>query len=147
MKAREWLERGLKNNDPIDLFTDVWRGFNNLYYQNTAGSELNKIHEFLVQKIPEDTAKNLIDRHAVEITYLISQPTIDMRRNGRDTSPSIKKYRDAHSNMEKIKALFTIIYQIRCNLEHGQKSTTRKRDIELCNSAWSLVAEVVDKHA
>ena len=144
MKSKEWLERALNSQDPINLFTDSWRGFNNIYYQNTRDSELNKIHNFLTRSVSEEVASEMIDNHTKEITYLISQPVIDMRGNGRDTTPSIEKYGISDSSTEKLKALFTIIYQIRCNLEHGQKSPSRERDIELCNSAWPLVAEIVD---
>ena len=144
MKSKEWLERALNSQDPIDLFTDSWRGFNSIYYQNTGGSELNKIHNFLTRSIPEETARELINNHTAEITYLMSQPVIDMRGNGRNTRLTMEEYKTSDSNTEKLKALFTIIYQIRCNLEHGQKSPSRERDVELCNSAWPLVAEIVD---
>ncbi len=95
----------------------------------------------------EETAKELIDGHQKEIAYLISQPVVDMRGNGRDTEESINEYNSSGDNLERLKALFKIIYQVRCNLEHGQKSPTRERDIELCSSSWPLVAEIVDKNA
>ena len=46
MKAREWLERGLEGRDPIDLLTDSWRGFNNLFYQYDGDIEREKIKNF-----------------------------------------------------------------------------------------------------
>ena len=147
MKAREWLERGLESRDPIDSFTDSWRGFNNLFYHYDGNSELEKIRNFLGLAISEISARQLIDNHTEEIAYLLSQPVIDMRGNDRDTTPSIEAYTDSSSDIEKLKELFNIIYQVRCNLEHGQKSPNRDRDIELCASAWPLVAEIVDKNS
>jgi hypothetical protein len=31
-----------------------------------------------------------------------------------------------------------VIYQIRCNLAHGQKSPNRERDVQLCKAPLSL---------
>ncbi len=147
MKAREWYNQCLERDDPIDSLTDVWRGFNNLFYSETGGSEREKINNYLSARVSEETAKELIGGHQKEIAYLISQPVVDMRGNGRDTEESINEYNSSGDNLEKLKALFTIIYQVRCNLEHGQKSPTRGRDIELCSSSWPLVAKIVDTNA
>jgi len=128
------------------LFTDSWRGFNNLFYQFAGNSEQEKIQNFLSENIPEDVAKDLIKNHRKEIAYLISQPINDMRGNGNDTSPSIIEFSNSDSNLGKLGAIFKMIYQVRCNLEHGQKSPNRDRDIELCASAWPLVADLVDRN-
>jgi hypothetical protein len=130
MKARKWLDRGLDRSDPIDSLTDLWRGFNNLFYQCEGSTERKKIKNFISQSVSEETASQLIAGHKQEIEYLLSQPVIDMRGNGRDTSPSIKAYTDANSCIEKLKEIFLVIYQVRCNLEHGQKSPDRERDIQ-----------------
>lgn len=147
MKAREWLNRELERNDPIDLLSDAWRGFNNLFYSETGHTERDKINSYLSTNVSEKVAQELIEGHKTEIAYLVSQPVIDMRGNGRSTEESINEFNTSGSNLEKLKALFKIIYQVRCNLEHGQKSPTRERDIKLCTSSWPLVAEIVDKNA
>ena len=143
VKAREWLERGQSSEDPIEKLTNMWRGFNNLYHVDTAGPEIDKINQYLINNISEEFARDLIDNHAEETEYLLSEPVIDMRGNGRDTSLSIEEYRQTEISEMKLRALFKIIYQIRCNLEHGQKSPTRERDIELCKAAWPFLAETV----
>ncbi|NOY73535.1 MAG: hypothetical protein GXP14_14405 [Gammaproteobacteria bacterium] len=147
MKARKWLDRGLDRSDPIDLLTDSWRGFNNLFFQCYGGSEREKIKNFIAQSVSEETASQLITGHKHEIEYLLSRPVIDMSGNGRNTSRSIEAYTNANSSIEKLKEIFLIIYQVRCNLEHGQKSPDRERDVQLCASAWPFVAEVVDANA
>lgn len=145
MKPREWLERGLiRNDDPIDLLTDSWRGFNGLFYPSEGRTEWDKIKSYLSENISEEKAENLVQTYLKEINYLILYPVVDMRGNGKDTRPSIDEFKRAESNLERILAIFKVIYQVRCNLEHGQKSPSRKRDIDLCSSSWALVAEVVD---
>jgi hypothetical protein len=78
-----------------------------------------------------------------EIDYLVSQPVLDMRGNGRDTATNIQSFMEASDSLSKIKELFMIVYQVRCNLEHGQKSPGRQRDINLCQCSSPLVAHVV----
>ena len=147
MKSREWLDRGLESTDPIEQFSNSWRGFNNLFYTNISGTELDKIKLYIDREVTEEMATELLASHQSEIMYLTSIPVKDMRGHGRDTSEYISTYKNTESAKEKLKQIFSIIYKVRCNLEHGQKSPTRDRDIELCMSSWPLVAEVIDRCA
>ncbi len=147
MKAKEWLERGMESTDPIDMFSNSWRGFNNLFYRSSGRIERTKIRNYLIDNVSEDVSTSLLHEYSEEVYYLLSQPVIDMRGNGEDTGKYIKRYRTSSTNQERIVALFLIVYQVRCNLEHGQKSPNQDRDIKLCSSSWPLVAEVVDKSA
>lgn len=45
-----------------------------------------------------------------------------MRGNGKDTTPYIHAFEFATDALAKLKEIFMVIYQVRCNLEHGQKS-------------------------
>jgi hypothetical protein len=69
-----------------------------------------------------------------------------MRGNGKDTSQYIAKFSAAPTALEKLDELFMVIYQVRCNFEHGQKSPRRDRDKTLCEAACPFVSEVV-RHA
>jgi hypothetical protein len=143
-KAREWLDRGHLQVNPIDAFTDFWRGFNSLFFTAATGDERNKIKAFISQ-ITEATADLTLQNHPAQVNYLLSQPVIDMRGNGRDTASNITGFNSATSKLIKLQELFMIIYQIRCNLEHGQKSLHTARDIQLCECAAPLVADIVNQ--
>jgi hypothetical protein len=143
VKAREWHDRGKRADDPIDAFSNFWRAFNNLYSPLHANQERDKIRLLLGKQISEAKAQELITAHAVGVDYLISQPVIDMRGKGHDTKPNIKAFHAGTASLGRLQELFMIIYQVRCNLEHGQKSPKRKRDIELCQYAGPIVAAVV----
>ena len=145
MKSHEWLDRVLESADPIEQFSNAWRGFNGLFSSNDKVSELCKIHNYLVANVSEDTATEIIEAHEGEIDYLLSMPVVDMRGNGKNTSENINSYKKTSSNFQRVNSIICIIYQIRCNLEHGQKSPTRERDVELCRSSWPIVAEIIDK--
>jgi hypothetical protein len=144
VKAREWYERANKKTDTIDSFSDYWRGFNNLYSSIGNGTERDKIQRFIDQNVSENEANEMLRSYQNEITYLLSRPVIDMRNKGKDTSPNINAYNVATNSLTKIKELFMIIYQVRCNLEHGQKSPSRQRDVRLCKFCSRFVAYILD---
>ena len=143
MVAREWLESGDERFAPIDQLTDYWRAFNNLYSPVTGPSEPQRILNFLALHVPEETATTILQDREGEARYLLSVPVVDMRGNGRDTADCIEKFDDAGNSLEKLQQLFRVIYQVRCNLEHGQKSPTDDRDVRLCQAAGPIVADVV----
>ncbi len=141
MKAREWLERGKVAADSFDALSNYWRGFNGLFAGQ--GQERKLISVFLHSKLDEQFAQALLDRYTQEVVELISAPVIDMRGNGNDTSQYMAEFGAATTEVEKLVSLFMVIYQIRCNLEHGQKSPSRARDETLCKAACPFVAEVL----
>ena len=144
MKAREWLERGYAAGDSFDALSNYWRGFNNLFAGQ--GQERQLISAFLQSKLDEQFAQDLLNAHWKEANDLLSTPVIDMRGNGKDTSQYIAQFGTAATALEKLDALFMVIYQVRCNFEHGQKSPSRARDQSLCGAACPFVAAVV-RHA
>lgn len=145
MKAHEWHERGNQASDPIDAFSNFWRGFNNLYFQAGNSRERKKIWTFLQNSICEERASYILSAHAGCVNYLVSEPVIGMGGNGSDTAPNIAAFKAATSSLVKLKEVVMVIYQIRCNLEHGQKSPRRERDVQLCRCAAPIIAALI-KH-
>ncbi|WP_279156738.1 hypothetical protein [Obesumbacterium proteus] len=143
MKAQEWLDRGHATSDPIDAFSNYYKGLNNLFSSITSGSERDKIKKLIQDKIPEKNASQILEAHSKNVNFLLSTPVIDMRGNGKDTSEYIASYNSAKDDIEKLKNIFMVIYQIRCNLEHGQKSPSRERDISLCQNTLPLLDSVI----
>ena len=147
MKALEWHERGENSADPIDALSNYWRGFNNLYASAGIGQEREKIVAFLRARVTEEQATAVLTANADCITYLVSEPTVDMRGNGKDTAPNIAAYSAASTALAKLEQVLLVIYQVRCNLEHGQKSPSRQRDIELCKCSAPIVAALIKSEA
>lgn len=147
MKAQEWLQRSREAEDPIDGFSNAWRAFNNLYYPVKGPHERVKVLYYLEENVNEELAAELLAEHEGQVNYLLGEPVIDMRGNGRNTASHIQAFQAGDTSLDKLKELFMIIYQVRCNLEHGQKSPSRDRDIELCREARPLVEHVVEPNA
>lgn len=144
MKAREWLDRGKQDADPINAFSCFWCAFNNLFFGTAEGAERGVIRAFLGQRVSEADAEVVLRVHAPEVAYLLSEPVIDMRGNGKDTATNIQSFNAASGSLAKLQEVFMVIYQVRCNLAHGQKSPSRGRDVRLCECASPLVAHVVE---
>lgn len=66
-----------------------------------------------------------------------------MDRTGQNTQRDMDNFNlENQTSIEQLKSIFMMIYQVRCNLEHGQKSPTGERDILLCKHS-SLILEMV----
>lgn len=141
--AQEWFEKGNAEVDPVDRFTYCWQAFNNLYSSVPGHPEPEKIVGFLAQHVPEERAGAILRDREKEVGYLLSKPVVDMRGNGRDTSANIEEFRKVARPLSKLQQLFRVIYQVRCNLVHGQKSPNNERDVHLCRCAAPVVADVV----
>jgi hypothetical protein len=147
MKAREWLERGRLASSPIDALRDFWTGFNNLDNSPAKCNERCKIRTFLTESISSVASGEVLAANRAVIDYLLSQPVIDMRGNGKDTAEYVKAFHAAGDPLEKLVNVFMVIYQVRCNLDHGQKSPSRERDVQLCACSAPVVAAVVQRCA
>jgi hypothetical protein len=145
VKARAWLERGKQMTDPIDAFSSYWRGFNNLFSSVGRGQERDLIKSYLGANITPEQAEEILHTNATNIDYLLSQPVIDMRGNGKDTFPNIQAFNATTDTKTKLSELFIVIYQVRCNLEHGQKSPTRDRDVQLCICSAPIISSVLER--
>jgi hypothetical protein len=144
VKAHEWYERGKQAADPIDSLANFWRGFNNLYSSTSKGKERKRIKLFLRNSVTKAEAERLLVAEAASVDVLLSRPVNDMRGNGSDTAPNIGAFNVATDSIVKLQELFMVVYQVRCNLEHGQKSPSRDRDMRLCEAAALIVAAVLD---
>lgn len=139
MKAKEWYERAQNETDTFDKFNNLWISFNNFYSSRRSISDRMKISEFITDHITEIKANEILSSCNKEISYLVSIPVIDMRGSGHDTTQNITSFLNSTTNIEKIKQILIIIYQVRCNVMHGDKSPTRDRDIQLCESSAKIL--------
>lgn len=146
--AQEWLERGRSAASDIGALTDYWRGFNNLYAaERIRNDECTKIRTYLTNVVSSPDAQQILDLDKSALAYLLSCPVIDMRGTGKDTQEAIEAFDASVDPKMKLVELFIIIYQVRCNLEHWDKSPTAERDNKLCRASAPFVAAVVQRYA
>jgi hypothetical protein len=98
----------------------------------------------LQAKVDGAASQGILDRRQQETGVLLARPVIDMRRNGRDTAANIAAFQAANCPRVKLEELFMVIYQVRCNLEHGQKGPQHESDRMLCASAGPIVGDIIE---
>jgi hypothetical protein len=143
LSAREWIERGHAATDEFDAFANYWRAFNGMFADYPGEQERHKIKECLSATTDESFASLLLAEQQENVKILLSRPVTDMRKNGRDTAINVATFEGASTALEKLKQVFLIIYQVRCNLEHGKKSPSWQRDSDLVLSSAQVLRAVL----
>lgn len=62
-----------------------------------------------------------------------------------DMTPNSKRQPLTINNKADLKEVIDIIYRIRCNLEHGGKQMVEERNIDLVESSFYLIYEIMEK--
>ncbi len=137
-KASAWLNRGNAQEDPIYVFQDFWIGFNNLYNNSSSSKESEKIKTWIEDNVSEGESQQILQDYVLDVDYLLLEPVINMA-NGKEITSNRTSFESAVDSKMKLKELFMIIYKVRCNLLHGQKTPSRERDVKLCQSASPFV--------
>lgn len=131
-------------------FLRHWAALNCLYGEDRAGAERDRLTNFVQQYLPESVGLELIQGIDSSARAIIETPPGDMRRDSSDARFRAKsvelsqEYRDETkpSNF-RIARLMGLIYQVRCNLFHGDKNPDSDRDMTLVRSSNVVMRAVV----
>jgi|GEM_PF-2461267 len=145
MKADEWYATATKHTDAFSRFYFLWLSFNNLYASYYHRDERRAIQNLLDNELDEKQSVSIITNSRNQIKTLTDRPVLDMRDGLDRTSIFVHSFNNARSYKSKIKELFMIIYQVRCNLFHGQKSPSRQRDQQLCEASAHFVELLLEE--
>ena len=137
--ALEWYQYGLKTkNDAIIKFTMHWIAFNWLYGESQGGSEREQIKAYCEQWQEELLSYPAFD--TPEIQIFLEGPVYDSRGRHKNESQDIFKELTTGEGLDRVVSLLKTIYQVRCNLFHGQKMLHNDRDVCLVESS-SVILE------
>jgi hypothetical protein len=67
-----------------------------------------------------------------------------MRMSGRSTEYEIDEFESSSDPVKRISKVFRVIYQVRCNLEHGDKLPSNHRDVKLVASSLPIVKSILE---
>ena len=139
----KWIEKSRNEKDCFDKFVYGFFAFNALY------SEF-----YLREKYEKDAIKAFFDAHydgnqgalkeifdTPEYEYFCNRaPIRDMRNDTISwrAKDDLEKIREKNTR-KSTKAMLMILYQIRCNLFHGDKSFTNLNDQEIMKNASELL--------
>jgi hypothetical protein len=118
--AKAWYVKSGSEADIFNEFISLWISFNILYNSIDSRYEIDKIINFISNKNINIQDQNII----------LNLESVNYFSTCMD-----------NSNDEKIKAVFKILYQIRCNLFHGDKRFASDSDELVVSHASNILRE------
>lgn len=147
--CRIWNEKSEGEVDCYDRFVYLWFAFNVLY--NNYFDSYSDTERYAIKKMI-DHHRGLFSEQAVNaitgdpaVVFFMDRTIRDCRSSGKDTS----EYRIILSQqnrppISKVKALCMILYQVRCNLFHGNKIFGRESDDQTVRQASIALYRIME---
>lgn len=139
-----WYEYGCKNREPSYVrFLAHWMAFNWLYSNFPGDDERSKIESFLNHYYSCIEANTDFNNPIYKPFFC--KEVIDMKyKNSYWSKKNFQTLINPHQPMkDRINALFMTMYQVRCNLFHGQKNPESSRDRELVESTAIILEHYI----
>ncbi|NMC99835.1 MAG: hypothetical protein GYA62_08955 [Bacteroidales bacterium] len=158
--AKAWYDKAKKefetNGDVFDRFIYLWFSFNILYSQHFENDERNAIKNFVdndyLKIVSNATINDILSSEAAMyfysriiknmryIKFKVSNEWVTTRKNNE-----ILKNKVYHIH-GRLKNLLMILYQVRCNLFHGDKMYLRESDTEVVTYAANALEKILGKY-
>ena len=142
--ARAWHSKAKDETDDFDRFVYLWFAFNALYNEHLRDSEKYAINSFITEEFYQ--MRN--------VRYIINSDSARYFQNRairsckafdyQDTLFDTNKLRDSrNSDLVRLRALTMILYQVRCNLFHGNKMFSSESDHEIVRHAANVLYDLI----
>ncbi len=149
----EWYDYGVENNDPFFVkFMTLWVAFNQIYSKFSGEEKKPKSERVQIMKcLEKDEEDKLLTKELFDSIF--ASPFIKVFKDDSvcsydrlekkfipDSFENNKTVKNENEQwQERIKALFMMIYQVRCNLFHGSKEVSNPRDVKLVKCAGEIL--------
>lgn len=143
--ANDWLRRAIESDDPYDKFISAYFALNFLYGGREEVPERDRMAKCL------EEIRNLHNIHISPDVYkeYTDKPIKNEcpKRHVRNhKASSIKPHKDDwRVEKDNYESLFNAIYQVRCNLFHGNKSIGSERDTNLVKQGADVIIGILSK--
>lgn len=131
-------------------FTKSWIGFNALYNEFAGRTERSRFTEAILTGLTEAQATWILECCTEEVIFLLRLPPGNMRYQADDGRFRERAKRDMASAADskiaptkRLAHLVSAVYQIRCNLFHGNKNPVRLRSRRLLAAGTRITENVV----
>lgn len=139
----DWYKRSQKEKTRrftiFDQFMSLWLAFNAWgTYKSKKDKDLEMLSWIKINTNLPEIHNRLVkddEDYLQRVTRLSQYKVLNMRPGHRGQSKSI-------SNINSFDELLDVIYQIRCNLFHGQKSEIDPNDRELVDLAFHILSKI-----
>lgn len=132
-------------------FVQRWIAFNAIYntVERSDDGEKGQVKRS-VAYLDESTACDLLGRLRNAARELAESPPGDMRYSTespefyQSNEGEVKTLSDSDAGCrQRLGALLALVYQVRCNLVHGNKDPSRKRDLHLVRTSNEILEVVL----
>lgn len=125
--------------NPFLRFVAAWMAFNAVYDDGSArGSEWNRITRYVAANGFGEHHRTLLayKGYSAAVSTLAYQGVGDDRTGARRTIEAT----------DDVLQVLRCVYQVRCNLLHGGKHPTNRRDRDLCQAGYIIVTSLLMWH-
>jgi hypothetical protein len=128
-------------------FIRDWISFNTLYTPAQGRTEREQVMNMVRQSVSADHATDLLATLVEPISFFSALPPGNMRYGRRDPRFRQRSLEDLTvvnettlNAVERLAHLMSVVYQIRCNLLHGEKDPIEERDRELVQRSYFVLS-------
>lgn len=142
--AKAWYNKAKTEHDCFDRFVYQWFAFNILYSPYFDDNERRAIKNYIHDNWRSIVhLEDLLDSEQVNYfkQRIIRNCRLDSSNDTAEYAARLKSERN--SLKYRLIALMMILYQVRCNLFHGNKLFTSESDQEVVDNAASVMQEVL----
>lgn len=132
--ATEWIDRAQNSEDIYDKFISAYIALNFLYNERKERCERDRMVNYLLA-VTDYLKFDPLTVHNID-EYL-AYPVVNMTPRASKKNPP-QKVSDKRS-------LFAAIYQVRCNLFHGNKTLGDTRDQRLVAQGADVIIDILTK--
>lgn len=151
LTGNDCTEQDLAARTSAQEFIGRWIGFNTIYRVHPGATERDRLMECVRGMLTGLDAGRILSELDPAIAYLGSRPPGNMRYRASDpefrarTSKDMGVAQDAsRPAVERLAHLIAVVYQIRCNLFHGQKGLASSRDRRLVRIGDEILGRVLE---
>ncbi len=142
--ARAWYLKARDEGDQFDRFVYLWFAFNILYSEFMNNDERWAIRKFTEKRVLNIRNVEQILNHEDSryfVRRIIRNCRIDNTQDTAELAAKLKNPRN-HKNA-RFEALVLILYQVRCNLFHGNKLFSSESDQEVVLHAANVLQMIL----
>lgn len=144
-KILEWIKKSEMERDGFNKFFSLWVAFNvfyNLY--SDESSEKNKVKDVL-NLLERQEKKEIVEKLRKKVENWFSDVHVLRIRYGNryeEVKEKCKGFLEKEDYEKTLEYLMLCLYAVRCNLFHGEKRLTNRRQNKLLNQAYNILKTI-----
>ena len=145
---RRWFEKSSENSNSFDAFISLWISFN-AFYASKKGirSEQNQLHNIKdrYKKLFSDFVSSNGKQFEDFKTYIENKGQNPGFIQDMRVSSEQEEYKKRYLNITSLCEYLDCLYQVRCNLFHGNKALNDSQDEKLVRYAYVSLKKFLEK--